>query len=268
MKKLSLTELKTVQLGILEEVAKYCKNNKIRYSLFFGTLLGAIRHKGYIPWDDDIDIMMPRPDYEKFIETFKTTNNEIRVVSILHDKNYPYSFAKVENANTKLIEFSDFCYDIGVNIDIFPIDGIPKENFFFQFFFQLLSLKRNLLLLKIIKIDFTKRRYYKNLILIFSKIVLKTISSRIIIRSINKQITKYQFNSSDYVMASSFPGIKKHHKMKRVNCERFIDLDFESNKYKGLKFYDEFLKMQYGNYMELPPLEERKTHHSFEAFYR
>jgi lipopolysaccharide cholinephosphotransferase len=266
MKELNLTEIKNFQLKILEEVASFCEKNNIRYSLYFGTLLGAVRHQGYIPWDDDIDIMMPRPDYNRFIKSFETTDNNLRIKSLLNDDNYPYTFAKVENIKTKLIEYADITYDIGVNIDIFPIDGVPEEQNIFDKFFKSLILQRDFLLIKTVKTDFKNRSAFKNLILLFMKLIFKVVSYKTIIKSINKKITKNGFVESKYVMACCFPGIKKHQKLRRVIYEEFIDIDFESKKYKVIKHYDDYLKMQYGNYMELPPVNEQVTHHSFTAY--
>jgi len=266
MKELNIEEIKASQLKILKVVAFFCEKNDIKYSLYFGTLLGAVRHQGYIPWDDDIDIMIPRPDYNKFIRTFKSPNNEFKVKSSLNDANYPYTFAKVENVNSRLIEFIDLPYDIGINIDVFPIDGVPEEQKTYDRFFRNLSLRRYILLIKSIKISFTKRSFYKNIVLLFLKFILKAVSYKSIIKSINVHITKYEFSESAYVMASCFPGVKRHHKLKREIYEKYTVLDFESNKYKALEYYEEYLKMQYGNYMELPQMSDRMTHHSFKAY--
>jgi lipopolysaccharide cholinephosphotransferase len=268
MKELNLTEIRTFQLKILNEVASFCEKNNIRYSLYFGTLLGAVRHQGYIPWDDDIDIMMPRSDYNKFISTFKTPKNEFRVKSSLDDDSYPYTFAKVEKVKSKLIEFIDLPYDIGINIDVFPIDGVPEEQKLFDKFFKILKLKNDLLLTKAVKIDFRNRGVFKNLILLFMKLIFKIVSHKTIIKSINKMITKNEFVESKYVMACCFFGIKKHQKLRREIYEEFIDMDFESKKYKVIKHYDDYLKMQYDNYMELPPVNEQVAHHLFKAYLR
>ncbi len=267
MKELNLSEIKEIQLKILDEVASFCEKNDIKYSLSFGTLLGAVRHKGYIPWDDDIDIMMPRPDYDRFISTFQVSRNDLKVKSFLNDKNYPYPFAKVESVKSKLIEDIDITYDIGVNIDVFPIDGVPKERKF-NSFFKILKIKKTILLLQIIKIDFRKRSFIKNLTLYFFKILFKMISTKLVISSINNQISKYKFFESEHVMLSCFLETKKHQKLEREIYEKFVKIEFETNKYKVIKYYDEYLKMQYGDYMCLPPVDQRQTHHTFKAYLR
>src|SRR5690625_114441 len=126
MKALDLEEIKQIQLSILRRVAFFCKQHDIAYFLCGGTLLGAVRHKGFIPWDDDIDIMMPRPSYEKFLKEFKYEH-----LSLYHykkTKNYGYPFIKIGEDRTVLREtFIKKNIDMGVFIDVFPIDGFPKK---------------------------------------------------------------------------------------------------------------------------------------------
>ena len=151
MRAINSDELKSIQLDLLQKTADFCENNGLRYFLCGGTLIGAIRHKGYIPWDDDIDIAMPRPDYEKFVRIFNLTQNYYQVMSIETDPDYAYAFAKVYENRTVLKElhypgdafgvYIDILYDnrtvlkelhykgsIGVFIDIFPADGVKNTN--------------------------------------------------------------------------------------------------------------------------------------------
>lgn len=266
MKRLSLSEIKILQIEILNEVSAFCEKNQINYSLSFGTLLGAVRHKGYIPWDDDIDIMMLRPDYNKFISSFKSINNIYRVKSILNDTDYPYPFAKVEYSKSSLIEFSDISYEIGVYIDIFPVDGIPTKKKVFNNYFNYLKFLKDILLVKTIKINFNKRSILKNLILFFLKIIFKFISYKTILKFINKKLSSSDYEESEYLMTLCFPAVKKHHKLKREIFQKFTYIDFEKGKYKSIKDYDKYLNLIYGNYMELPKANNRVSHHSFEAF--
>ena len=125
MKKIDIVEAKKMMLDILKTVAKFCDENNLRYFIFYGTYLGALRHKGYIPWDDDIDIAMPRPDYEKFMEIFHAEN--LAVWTWRKDNKYLLPFAKVYDTRTEVHENADFGETFGVNIDIFPLDGLPKK---------------------------------------------------------------------------------------------------------------------------------------------
>lgn len=104
MKVICTDEMKHIQLDILKNVAKFCDENRIRYYLGFGTMLGAVRHKGFIPWDDDIDILMPRPDYLRFVKVFNKSNDRYEVKSIEIDEAYWNTFAKVFDLQTYMEE--------------------------------------------------------------------------------------------------------------------------------------------------------------------
>ena len=123
-------DLRTFQLRLLDiltEVDKACQTHHIRYYLVAGTLLGAVRHKGFIPWDDDIDIAMPRPDYERFLRhAHEWLPAPLEVVAPEYTKHYPFAFAKVQDSHTTLLERRKLQYIGGLCIDIFPLDGLPS----------------------------------------------------------------------------------------------------------------------------------------------
>ena len=136
MKEISLNELRKIQIDILDKVHNFCIQNNITYFLSSGTLLGAIRHGGYIPWDDDIDLYMPRESYERFINIYKDDSHDTRVITLYNNKEYYYPFAKVEDTNSIVIENVPEKFNIGINIDIFPIDGVPNNLICRKFFFM------------------------------------------------------------------------------------------------------------------------------------
>ena len=265
MKELSLEEIKKVQLNILKQVAEFCCERGINYSLYGGTLLGAIRHKGYIPWDDDIDISMPRPDYNKFLNDFHLIKDKnLKVHARELNKEYIYPFCKVSDERTLLKEYSDINYVLGINIDIFPIDGLPANYKECRKLMLKSSISRNFLELKQTKI--TKNRiWYKNSILFFSKILLYGIPSKIFLNTIERQTRKYKFQNSSFVGNIVWGyGIKE-----RCNKSVYSDyvlVDFENNKLKAMKGYDEYLTNVFGNYMQLPPIEKQVIHHNFKAY--
>ena len=121
-KQLTKEEIRQVQLEMLDEVDAFCRANNIRYSLAFGTLLGAVRHKGYIPWDDDMDIIMPLPDLLRFKELFKS--EKIQYIDIDTERHYPYHFSRIAYRLT-YNRISRFVKAYGVNIDIYPVVGMP-----------------------------------------------------------------------------------------------------------------------------------------------
>ena len=131
MRKISDEDMKVLALTMLKDVAKFCDDHNIKYYLCGGTLLGAVRHKGFIPWDDDIDIMMPRPDYLRFLELYNGTNPRYVVKGIENDDRYWRPFAKVFDLHTELDEpiYNVKGLTNHVFLDVFPVDGIPDDTF-------------------------------------------------------------------------------------------------------------------------------------------
>ena len=128
-KELSLEEKKKILVSILSEVHNFCDENNLKYFLPGGTLIGAVRHKGFIPWDDDIDIYMPRNDYEKFLCEFNKESERYQVISLKTD-GYYLPFGKVIDTKTVLIENVDSDYKMGIYLDIFPLDNLSITKHF------------------------------------------------------------------------------------------------------------------------------------------
>ncbi len=114
-------------LRVLEALDNTCREHHITYGMFAGSLLGAVRHKGFIPWDDDMDILMPRPDYERFIQhSSEWLPEPYEFVCAENDPNYPLPFGKVQDASTTLIERLHLSYLGGIYVDVFPLDAVPS----------------------------------------------------------------------------------------------------------------------------------------------
>ena len=126
-------ELRSIQMGILDHVHEYCMEHGLRYFLSSGTLIGAVRHKGYIPWDDDIDIYMPRQDYEQFLHDFHDETGHFRLLAPppvgggRGEAPYYYTFAKVVDTHTRMVETETKGFEIGVYMDIFPVDYVTDD---------------------------------------------------------------------------------------------------------------------------------------------
>jgi lipopolysaccharide cholinephosphotransferase len=264
MVKLKIDEIKKIQLNILKEVDQFCKANSIKYSLTYGTLIGAIRHKGYIPWDDDIDIMMPRPDYTKFINLFNKQQKSYRVLSTNTNKNHPYAYAKVEDTNTILTEYSTIKYNIGVNIDIFPIDGMPTNPKEFLKHARKIKRYERLMEIKAIKLN-KNRSLIKNIILLVLKISTTFISYQKAIKLIETNSLKYNYSECKFAMAPCYGINSSCHTSKKI-FEKFISVEFENNRYNAIKEYDKYLKVIYGDYLKLPPAEQQVSHHKYKTF--
>ena len=257
---MTLREVQLFGLDILKDVHDFCTTNNIRYSLGYGTLLGAVRHNGFIPWDDDIDIIMPRPDYEQFCRTFKSKKgfevfspvmgncylNYARVCDL--EKTYVHSLAWCEQSPT------------GFWIDIFPIDGInPNEN-----------CKEELDVLKEIHKRKTMARIpmdnlsrpmpmKRKIKTIFKKIIFFWANINQIVEEYERIIKKVDFTTSEWCGVRTTPkGYWKQYP--KSYFDSYIDIEFEGTKFKAITEYKEFLKTAYGDYMQLPPEEERKRH--------
>ena len=263
---ITLDELKKVQIEILDEVHNFCINNHITYFLSSGTLIGAVRHKGYIPWDDDIDLYMPRVDYERFVQSFNLNEDLYRVFSLQTDNDCSIAFAKVERLGTRVIEAVDNPIRIGVNIDIFPIDGVPDDNNTRVKYFSRIEHLRNKMVLKDVSIDFKKRSIIKNSVLLFSKLLLIKRSLRSLAQELDGVIDK-GISDSQYV-CNLVMGNGLHSVFSREAIKDSVDVEFEGKLYKTMAGYDEYLTNTYGDYMMLPPLEKRVSHHSFTAFWQ
>ena len=283
MQPLTTEEIKKIEFDILKNVAEFCDKHKIRYYLGGGTLLGAVRHKGFIPWDDDIDISMPRTDYLRFIKEYNGFHRHYTVKAIETNPDYWRTFAKVFDTRTWLKE------DVirvpkkgnGVFIDVFPIDGIPDSRFR-----QLLLFKEQELLNFLYHgsaWNYTKSFKYKDsksrlaglkgtirTVLKFIAItLLYPLPTNRLIRLINDNASRYRYDECKYIgaLVDCAHGASCE-KMVKEEFEPRIQFDFEGEKFWGPKGYKEYLTSLYGDYNELPPVENRVTHHDFEAFWK
>lgn len=260
MEKRVLDKLKQEELKILDYVVKICEENKLEYFLIGGTLLGAVRHAGYIPWDDDLDIAMPRKDYEKFIKIFLTLDNSKYVLeSFENSKVYWLPFLKIRNKNTIYQEslLKDYKGELGIWLDIFPLDNADNEVSKIQSFqFRYVKNSRYVISLKSKVVVPSKSKGKTLLFKIISLLpmtFLRFVQKKVM--TINKNdSSKYFINlGSQYGMAKQTHLREKYYPTKK--------LTFEGRNLNVPNDYDYILKKIYGNnYMELPPIEKRITH--------
>lgn len=267
---LNLCEIKKVELDLLIQFHIICLKCNFRYSLGGGTLLGAIRHAGFIPWDDDIDVMMPRPDYEAFID-YCISHEDIpfRLFSYETVKDYINLESKISSLDTVIIDSSlnNLQVPLGIYIDVFPIDGLgmSKSQAYYNYFKT--SLKREVLNAK------TWQRYFKSKThgIFFEpvRLVLYAVSrfanSRKMITSIEYINKALAFDESNY-SACVCGAYRTKEIMETGIFKEFIDVEFEGKQFHAIKDYDSYLKNLYGDYMVLPPEDKQKSHHSFVAY--
>lgn len=267
MKEIKLDELKRIQIDILDIVHQFCLENGITYFLSSGSLIGAVRHKGYIPWDDDIDLYMPRKDYDLFLRIFNKDNGQrYRVVSLQTDDNCTLAFAKVERTDTRIIEHVDNPMELGINIDVFPVDGVPDDLKERTKYFVKIQRFRNELVLKNVSLDFKRRGLIKNIILLLGKLFLIHKSMRLLAEQLEMSIDKCNSDSQYVCNLVMGNGIKSVFTRDAINGS--TDVEFEGKLYKTMRGYEEYLTKTYGNYMLLPPIEKRVSHHVFKAYWK
>lgn len=260
MRELSFEEIKKYELNILKEVAKFCDKNNLRYFLAFGTLIGAVRHKGFIPWDDDIDIQMPREDYNKFIQTFESEKYKLIQP---YDKQAKHTIAKVIDKRTLKVEKA-IKYkkgeETGIDVDIFPIDGQPgDEKEFLKYF------KKKHFLYKIFRyviVDIKAFSIKGRMAFGLPILVSKCIGKDLVMKQVDKISARYPYEENDYVGSTSSLYEGPKNRTLRKWYEDSIEVDFEGFKFKAPVGYHEILTQIYGDYMQLPPEEQRITHHS------
>ena len=261
--RLTLTEIKQVELGILDYIVDICNKYNLIYYLSYGTLIGAIRHKGFIPWDDDIDISMPRDDYEKFLKIASSgqTNSKYKCLVPLVD-GYYYEFAKVIDTSTIVEDVSVQSTENGVWVDIFPLDGLKKSDKISHLSLMILNRCRAASVNN--HFPHKTRGVLLPIEYVFWK-VCRLIGFKTFLKKSLKLSSKYKYSDSKYVgYASSYPAYNKY--LLKEWFDKTILVEFEGRKYAAPVKYDEYLKMQYGNYMQLPP-EEKRISHDMHAYW-
>ena len=262
-RKLTLQDAKKISLDILININEFCKANGIKYSLGFGTMLGAVRHKGFIPWDDDIDILMMREDYEKFLSEYKCS--EYEVIDHKREKKYILPYAKVIDKRTILYNSWMPNLKIGVGVDIFPIDYVGKDIEEAKKIYKRKSLWGKLFLLKVL--DFRWRGIVKSSFLLISKLLLLPISKSFLC---NKLMAFANNNPKGkdgiwgvVVTQGSFTRYAFHYQI----YNDITNITFEGHQFECISNTDEYLSMIYGDYMRLPPEDKRVSTHDSEAYY-
>lgn len=269
MKKVRNDEQKRMTLEMLLYLDKLCRDNNIKYSLCGGTLLGAIRHKGFIPWDDDADIFLMREEYNCLLRLLRT---ESKYKLLTPDtKNYFYTYSKIYDPRTilKTSYKFDSGYDSGIFIDIFPIDNIPDDEVeSWDFYNNLKKLKNNMLcstsfyysgttmMTTIAKLFLLTREHFK----------VRNTEASVWKRRLTSEIQKYDGKASHFkgVIPSRY-GMKE--RLGKSVFEKTNDILFEGYKLMVISEFDTYLTALYGRYMELPPLKKQKREHKYYTIY-
>ena len=241
-------------LGNLLAVDKVCREHALHYYIYDGTMLGAVRHKGFIPWDDDLDIAMPREDYETFITYANEWLEEpYEFVSYETDSTYPLPFGKVQDASTTLIERPHLPYLGGLYIDVFPIDGVPSNALL-----RRIHLVRYDVLKKMVYMAYRDPyRHGHGPSSWLPLLCRKVIGQQRLQRATRRLLRKYPFSKSEKVCVfdDGFKGV-----IDKQVLGQPTPVVFEEHEVMGVEHADAYLSHMYGDYMTIPPHDDQKQH--------
>ena len=262
-KEFNCKQIQERALLVLDAFNEYAQKNKLEYYMAGGTLLGAVRHKGFIPWDDDIDIMMPRHDYNRLCKTF--SNDRYKLICIGNNKKYGNPFARIWDTKTVLKWDNSIEPEIGAFIDIFPIDGFPSNSLasrLHQVHLKYLRIKlsssQRVLVAESEKFGLVK----KVLPLVFRK------SPNHYAQKLEKLAMRYSYEKCKYVgVKVTIAHLFKERNSKSIFKET-VFMPFENMLLPAPCGYEVYLEHLYGNYMELPPVEDQISVHPFKIYAR
>lgn len=264
-----MNSLQRAETEILKNVAAYMEENGYRYVALGGTLLGAVRHKGFIPWDDDIDIGLPREDYDRFLEqarkTFDGKNSPYELQNAAFTDGYIYYFSRVIDRSVRLtdrsatVEKEQFAW-----IDIFPLDGMPGGVKGKIHKFRLLKARMEYQYARfdeLVNVNLRHRPWHERLLIGAGKAfrLQKVFRTDKTFRKLDKLLKKYPYASSPY--AVNFMGAGKFREMHEKSVyDARATYPFEDMTIKSVKDYDKWLTQMYGDYMTPPAEEDRNKH--------
>lgn len=267
-KEVPISLQRKIQLEGLLFIKRLCEENNLKFFLTGGSLLGAVKYQGYIPWDDDIDIGMLREDYMKLMDLLiKNENDDYKVLSIYNCKDYYYPFAKLVSKKTRLFEDGKAILEMGVYIDIFPVDDVPED---YQNYYNSLRFIRNLATRRMR----IKKKKYNNKVKFqvlkdwgygFIDWVSLPLGYNFWVKKLDKKLRSYQADGSGLVAPAygriSFPE-------KKEVFLQMAEVTFEGYKFNASSNYEEYLTRVYGNYLEDIAEERKKRPHKAKVVWR
>lgn len=272
MREMTIKDVQKVSLELLRDVHDFCISHNINYTLYGGTMLGAVRHKGFIPWDDDVDVAMPRPDYERFIKSYQSEKG-FELFASGSEECY-LSFSRVCEMQKTLVteERLPWCSrPTGVWIDVFPLDGAPDDE------------KEAVERVKVMRQHWKKCCYarashsafktaptmFKKTKLLYKKTFLN--NQFVNIHKLNKQYEadcqKYKWGTTKYFCNFAFISFGMREYIPMEDYQSTIEMEFEGTNMRVCNGYDHLMRHKYGDYMQLPPEDKRTPRHLLCRFY-
>ena len=257
MEEISSEDQRKIQLEMLQEIDAFCRKNNIKYMLAYGTLLGAIRHKGFIPWDDDVDISMPLEDMRRFKKSFVSEKIEYHDGDT--DKYFDWDFSKISYKPT-YAKVGKIFYTYGVNIDLYPVVECPSDPD---------EIKKKIALFK--KYSDVREFFLWWRRRFITRFPIKTIPGYL---WAYRRCRNYRLNEfptpggGSYYFIAGLPEHAPHDIIPFNPFEELIDVEFEGFKFKAPARYHEYLTIRYGDYMQLPPEDQRTPYHGGHFYWK
>ncbi|MDU5111439.1 MAG: LicD family protein [Clostridium sp.] len=265
-----LRKLQLVDLALFKEFSCFCEKNNIKYFALGGTLLGAVRHKGFIPWDDDMDLGIPREDYEKLLSLCENKKTDFELHTFHNDENHYRYFAQLEDSSIKIKRNDKSVAEISSAwIDIFPLDGMPNNSVIRTVWKYYLLYRRAMYRFscfdKAVNVNKKGRPMIEKILVKFGKVIpiQKMLDTKKELMKLDKALKKFPYSKSDYLVNAM--GAYKFNEMfsKKIYGDGKW-YEFEDTRVWGPENYDTVCKQLYGDYMKVPKEEER-NHHSSEV---
>ena len=271
---LTLRDIQQGSYQVLKRISEICEEHGWRWFLTYGTLIGAVRHKGIIPWDDDIDIMMPRPDYEELKRFFIEHSGDLLPLKLFDKatvKEYPHLISRISDQRYHLIFDNEIDYGIGVFVDIYPLDGVGDD------MDAAVKLTRKTKKLSSLCFLTSRKKFAEDNTAGKLKMLIKRpaylwarlMGNQHYIDRLNALAQGNTYDGSRYVACAAWPAGKKYGRERDVFERSLFEtttMPFEDGEFPVPVGYDEFLSVTYGDYMKPPSEAGKKTHHTYTAY--
>ena len=260
MKELDIQDIKSISFEMLKHFDSFCRENNIHYYLSNGTLLGAVKYNGFIPWDDDVDVLVPRDDYEKLLKIYPS-NKKYKLFSNDYDSSFKYTYAKLCDMTTRIVEHSvKEEVQLGIFIDILPLDNCSKHIF-------CENIQRKMRFYQVgcvlSKFDLAKKKSnIKRCAIAGFHIFGYDFFSKRLKKLVNQEIAM----GNEYMGCLNWPIYGKHEFLPAEVFSATVSVSFEGFDFPAPIGYDTYLRSLYGDYHLDPPIECQKTHHNFSVY--
>lgn len=265
MQELTMDEIHEVTLGILKKIDEIASGEHLTYYMAYGTLIGVIRHQGFIPWDDDLDLMMLREDYDRLVEYFDRHEKELYPYKILtpqNNKKYPHMIARVCNVEYPVVVENEQDCGMGVFIDIYPMDGVGSDLAVWR---RMLKWRQQLVAgcyyATRLHFEIPKKTYRipdRFLLYLFAKCVGRDFFTN----RLEAYKSRFDWEKSRYIGCA----VWEQDTYEKSDFDRVIKMPFEGMEVPVPAEYDRVLRPLYDDYMKLPPEESRQPHHNYRAY--